>query len=155
MHRAPAETPPPLGGRIATGAERPRNDTFEKFTLSFRASAHTGVGIRIPARRCRANGTSRRRPLRSVTAHAVGRGALTPPHKGTRIPTPVTRSLARNDRAWDVGTPSPAEHDHTCRRAGGCRSLPLSIAESGKNGKPYAVSKGRSAASTPLYFRVR
>lgn len=40
-------------------------------------------------------------------------------------------------------------------RAGGCRSLPLSIAESGKNGKPYAVSKGRSAASTPLYFRVR
>ena len=40
-------------------------------------------------------------------------------------------------------------------QAGGCRSLPLSIAESGKNGKPYAVSKGRSAASTPLYFRVR
>ena len=47
MHRAPAETLPPLGGRIATGAERPRNDTFEKFTLSFRASAHTGVGIRF------------------------------------------------------------------------------------------------------------
>ena len=29
------------------------------------------------------------------------------------------------------------------------------VAQLGKNGKPYAVSKGRSAASTPLYFRVR
>ena len=47
MHRAPAETLPPLGGRIATGAMRTGNDTFEKFTLSFRASAHTGVGVRF------------------------------------------------------------------------------------------------------------
>ena len=58
------------------------------------------------------DGTSGRRPLRSMTTHAVGRGALTPPHRGTRIPTPVTRSLARNDRAWDVGTPSPTSTIH-------------------------------------------
>ena len=47
-----------------------------------------------------------------MTTHAVGWGALTPPHRGTRIPTPVTRSLARNDRAWDVGTPSPTSTIH-------------------------------------------
>ena len=37
-------------------------------------------------RRCALMGRRGRRPLRSVTAHAAGRGALTPPHKGNGFP---------------------------------------------------------------------
>ena len=57
------------------------------------------TGRRTPRAFVPLRSTAGRRPLRSVTAHAVGWGALTPPHKGMRIPTPVTRSLARNDSA--------------------------------------------------------
>ena len=43
------------------------------------------VGGGLP-RRCALTGRRGRRPLRSVTAYAVGRGALTPPHKGNGFP---------------------------------------------------------------------
>ena len=60
--------------------------------LSFRASANTGVGIRLPARRCRAVGTSYPKgicsaslhcrtpsPTRGSTYRPVGRGPRAPP----------------------------------------------------------------------------
>ena len=44
------------------------------------------MGRRTPRAFVPLRSTAGRRPLRSVTAHAAGRGTLTPPHKGNGFP---------------------------------------------------------------------
>ena len=75
-------------------------------------------------------GRRRRRPLRSVTAHAVGRGALTPPHKGDGFPRQCEHWLGmtwagrcghRPPTIWDVEDAVPYEMARgTCNGRAGC-----------------------------------
>ena len=94
----------------------------QREALSFRASArreasalgvHTGVGIRLPARRCRADGTSETpSPTRGSTYRPVGRGPRAPP-PGTHFsaghmgPALQVHTPPKKQRGAPQGAPSP------------------------------------------------